>query len=250
MIAWREKFAAFAIHFLLTSVLAAGAAALIFFVWYPAPFQDMVGGTKLFFLVVGCDLVLGPLMSLVIYNSKKSRKELVTDYLIVGVIQLAALTYGVAMVADTRPVYVVFAYDRLLVTAADDLAPEHLKAARAPYDSRPKWGPQLASIKSGATQDERVKLRAATIAAGKHPAALPFRYQPYDTARTDILQQAKPLAVLLTAHPEAQALIDQAHPANPATLRWLPVYSRRGIWTALIDPQTARPVAYLPQNPR
>ncbi len=40
MIVWREKFVATGIHFLVTLVLAACAAALIFLVWFPDPFAD------------------------------------------------------------------------------------------------------------------------------------------------------------------------------------------------------------------
>src|SRR6187401_541882 len=80
MTVWREKFVATGIHFLVTLTLAAVAAALIFVVWFPDPFETMIGGTELFLLVVGCDLALGPLISLVIYDSRKSRRALVFDY--------------------------------------------------------------------------------------------------------------------------------------------------------------------------
>ena len=70
---------------MVTLLLGAIAAALIFIVWFPDPFQTMVGGTKLFELVVVCDLVLGPLISLVIYDSSKARWKIVMDYCIVGV---------------------------------------------------------------------------------------------------------------------------------------------------------------------
>ena len=95
MIVWREKFVATGIHFLVTLGLAACAAAVIFLVWFPDPFATMIGGTELFLLVVGCDLALGPLISLVIYDSRKSRLELITDYSIVGIVQIVALVYGV-----------------------------------------------------------------------------------------------------------------------------------------------------------
>ena len=75
----------------------------------------MVGGTKLFELVVVCDLVLGPLISLVIYDSTKARGKLIMDYSIIGAIQLAAMIYGVYIVAGTRPVYVAFNKDRIEV---------------------------------------------------------------------------------------------------------------------------------------
>jgi len=76
---WRKKFFAFGLHFLATAMLGAIAAALIFFVWFPSPFATMIGGTELFMLVVGCDLVLGPLLTLVIYNPSKKRRELIFD---------------------------------------------------------------------------------------------------------------------------------------------------------------------------
>ena len=44
MIIWREKFLATAIHFLVTLTLAICAAALIFLVWFPDPFQKLPNG--------------------------------------------------------------------------------------------------------------------------------------------------------------------------------------------------------------
>ena len=146
MILWREKWKAFAIHFLATLVLAAGAAAIIFGLWFPSPFDKLVGGQELFLLVVGCDLALGPLMSLVIYNSRKGRRELIADYSVIAAIQIGALVYGLWVVASARPVYVVFAVDRLEIVAAADISPQELAAARVPeYRTRPLTGPKFVS---------------------------------------------------------------------------------------------------------
>ena len=60
MIAWREKFRALSLHFIVTLAMALAAAALIFLAWYPDPFQAMLGGTRFFVLITICDLVLGP----------------------------------------------------------------------------------------------------------------------------------------------------------------------------------------------
>ncbi len=70
MIVWREKLAAFAIHFLVTLLLSASAAALVFLIWFPDPFQEMLGGTRLFKVMVVCDLGLGPLTSFIVYSSR------------------------------------------------------------------------------------------------------------------------------------------------------------------------------------
>ena len=120
MIDWREK----ALHSASTfwSPCAVGsAAALVFLVWFPDPFQKMLGGTKLFEILVLCDLGLGPLTSFIIYNSKKSRRALLFDYTVVGIVQLAAFIYGLYAVANNRPVYIVFVGDRFEVIAAGEI---------------------------------------------------------------------------------------------------------------------------------
>src|SRR5678816_3788042 len=155
MIAWREKLVACAIHFLATLLLAALAAALIFLVWFPAPFARMLGGNELFLLVVGCDLALGPLISLVIYNSRKSRRLLITDYSVVGVVQICALVYGVHTLAAARPVYVAFNHDRIEIVSALDISDEELAAAKNPvYGSLPLTGPRFISIKVPAAEQQ------------------------------------------------------------------------------------------------
>src|SRR4026207_2238884 len=114
-IVWRDKLLAFSIHFIATALLAACAAALIFLIWYPDPFQAMVRGTELFLLVVGCDLALGPLLSFVVFNRKKTRRALMVDYTFIAIVQIAGIVYGVYTVAELRPAYVAFATDRLQV---------------------------------------------------------------------------------------------------------------------------------------
>ena len=132
MIAWREKFRAVSLHFLVTLAMATAAAVIIFFIWYPDPFQTMLGGTKFFILVSVCDLVLGPLTSLIVYNSKKTRRALIFDYSVIGIVQLAAFVYGVMSMANARPIYVVFVKDRFEVVMAEEIADADLQVAKDP----------------------------------------------------------------------------------------------------------------------
>lgn len=247
---WREKLLAFGLHFLLTAAVALGAAALIFLAWFPAPFDAMVGGTRLFTLVVGCDLALGPLVSLVIYDSRKARRTLLVDYAVVGVLQVAALAYGVYVVAESRPVYVVFVGDRLEVVTAGEIDDADLQAATDPrYRSRPRWGAGLvAAVVPPAGHNEA--LFAAL--AGKDIHVLPRYYVDYDVAIDRVRARAAPLAALERRHPRAKPLVEAARgrlPVADAGLRWLPVRHRHGFWTALIDADSGRPVDYLPIDP-
>jgi hypothetical protein len=250
MILWREKLLATAIHFLVTLALAACAAALIFLVWFPDPLQTMIGGTELFMLVVGCDLALGPLISLVIFNSRKSRRELITDYAIVGTVQIAALVYGVFILAGTRPVYVAFSADRLEVTTARDITDAELAAARDPTYSRlPLTGPRLVGVEVPAAEHNDALFESLK---GNEEHMRPRFYVPYESKLADIRARAKTIDELAKRKPASSPLLEAAlrKVAIPAErIRWLPVHHRKGFWTALIDIDDGKPVAYVDFDP-
>ena len=247
---WREKWLAFGIHFVVTALLGAAAASLIFFVWFPDPFQTMVGGTKLFELVVTCDLVLGPLISLVIYDTRKERWKIVMDYCIVGTVQIAALVYGVFIVAGTRPVYVAFNKDRLEVVTARDIDEADLAEARDPAWARLPWdGPNFVSIQIPAADRQDALFQAVQ---GKEEHQRPKFYAPYDAALGDIRRRSKTVAELTAKFPASKAQFDAAMgevDIPQERVRWLPVHHREGFWTALIDTENGRPVRYVPFDP-
>ena len=251
MIAWREKTRAFAVHFLVTLLFTTSAAALVFLIWFPDPFQQMLGGTQLFEVLVICDLGLGPLASFIIYSSKKSRRALLFDYAVVGSIQLAAFFYGLYVVANTRPVYVVFAVDQLEVVTAGDIDDADLAPAPEAYRKRPIWGPQLVGIQRAADPKERTKMLFSGL-AGKDYPVLPAYYVPYEQNLPQIRQRASPVSEIEKRHPDAEPLISKAAAQLQIPvekLDWLRVKHRKGFWTALLDPKTGRPVRWLPVDP-
>lgn len=250
MIVWREKFKAFGWHFLVTAALALAAAVVIFFVWYPDPFEAMLGGTKFFLLISGCDLVLGPLTSLVIYNSSKSRRELVFDYSVVGLVQLTAFVYGVMTMADARPVYVAFAVDQFEIVRAKELTDEDLQNATLDiYRTRPKFGPVVIGTQGPTDRQERNNLLFSAL-QGKDVQFYPRYYVPYEANADQVKQHAKTLDDLLKRRPQAEQLIAAKQLDVPEEqLRWVPVRTPTGFWTALLDAKTLRPLAYIPLDP-
>ena len=72
------------------------AALLVFGIWYPYPYREISGGRELFLLVITVDVILGPLITLAVFNRKKPRSELRRDLAIVALLQLGALGYGSA----------------------------------------------------------------------------------------------------------------------------------------------------------
>ncbi|HYJ41213.1 MAG TPA: TfpX/TfpZ family type IV pilin accessory protein [Steroidobacteraceae bacterium] len=250
MIVWREKFIATAIHFLVTLGLAACAAALIFLVWFPDPFATMIGGTELFMLVVGCDVALGPLISLVIYNSRKSRRKLIIDYTIVGIVQIAALVYGVSIVAGTRPAYVAYSIDRLEVVTAREFTDAELAAVRKPeYATLPFTGPRLVAIEVPPTDRNEALFSGLN---GNDIYLRPKFFVRYEAQVESIRGHARPIALLMKRKPASRSLLEAAMrdveiPAE--RVRWLPVHHSKGFWTALIDINDGKPIAYMDLDP-
>jgi hypothetical protein len=253
MTLWQEKFRAFGIHLGVTLLVAAAAAALFFGVWFREPYNEMLGGSKLLMLLIGCDVALGPLISLVIYNSRKPRRELIFDYSLVGLVQLAALVYGLTVSFNSRPVYVVFATDRLEVVTAAEIAPEDLKEARLDqFRTLPLWGPVFAATRVE-KQDQADALDWAL--AGKDVTLRPKFFVPYADELANIKARMRPLAELQRAVQRienaagADSEIGKKLMEADASLTWLPVKHKKGFWTALLDPATGEPVDYLPLDP-
>lgn len=250
MIPWREKFRAFGIHFATTLFVAALAAALIFFVWYPPPYATMVGGLKLFVLITGIDLALGPLLSLVVYDRRKSRRALVFDYTVIAILQIGALGYGVYSVSQNRPVSVAFVKDRLEVIAAGEIAGQDWREAEGTLYSSPSWrGPVLVGTYVS-RKDWNDALDGGL--AGRDIGVRPKFYVPYERQTDEVRRKLEPLAKLERRQKDAAPLIADAlreleRPAED--FGWVPVRHTHGFWTALIDRETGYPVKYLPIDP-
>ncbi len=79
----------------------------IYYVWYPQPYFSVDGGWQGIRIIAAVDLVLGPLITFVIFDWSKPRKEILFDLAIIVVIQIGALVYGVVTTYDQRPVAIV-----------------------------------------------------------------------------------------------------------------------------------------------
>ena len=144
---WCDKARAAGIHLCISLCLAALAAALVFGLWYPYPYREISGGRELFWLIISVDVVMGPLLTLVVYNRAKSRREKLLDFSVIGALQLAALCYGLWTVAQARPVHLVFAYSRFEVVHKVDIDPESLGKTPAGIDALPLSGPTALSLR-------------------------------------------------------------------------------------------------------
>ena len=246
---WKGRLKASAIHLTLSLTLALLAALLVFVVWYPYPYRDISGGRELFLLVVGVDVIMGPLMTLAVFNHNKPRQELRRDLAVIGLLQLLALTYGLWTVAVARPVHLVFEIDRFRVVHAIDVPTELLNRAPQALQRLPLTGPTLLSVRE--FKDSRESFDATMAALqGAALGARPDFWQSYEQAKPQVLARARPLADLNARFParagEVAKALQSASGHLPATIGYIPMVGRSTFWTVLIDSNTAEVVAFVP----
>lgn len=224
------------IHLLITATVAALAAALVFGLWYPGAYRRLSGGRELFLLVVGVDLALGPLLTFSVFDLRKGWKHLRRDLATIGLIQMAALTYGVHTVWIARPIAMVFETDRFRVITADSVYLPELPKARPKYRSLPVTGPWLLGVRPAVAGEERndaLFMALDGVDTGQRP---PF-WQPYAESMRAVLAKSRPLAQLLARYPDRAAEFRaalQEMKASETDSRFLPLVAR-GDWVVVID---------------
>jgi len=230
------------IHLGLSLVVAALTAATMFGLWFPYPYRDLAGGQHLFWIVVGVDVVCGPLLTGVLFNPRKSRRELTLDVSLVALLQLAALLYGLHTVRLARPVIVAFEADRLVAVTVAEINSGELPQALPEYQTLSWTGPVLVGTR--APKDGQETLKSIELSTqGIEPSARPGWWQPYEKSRSDVQQRMKSLATRRAKLPaDKQAIVDRAAkevglPVDQ--LYYLPLVSKKQLdtWIALLDSQ-------------
>lgn len=101
-----NRYQAFALHMAISLVIFFILLVFITQYWYPGILFDAANGWKAIGMIVGIDLVLGPLLTLIIFNHNKNSLKL--DLSIIALIQVAALAYGCWTIHKTRPIALAF----------------------------------------------------------------------------------------------------------------------------------------------
>ena len=111
----REKLKAVGIHFIISLFIFILLVFWMYFSLYPSFYFNMSGGWQGLMLMLGVDVVLGPLLTFLVFNPHKKLREIISDLVIVGFVQLGALGYGVYTVYQEHPTLAVL-YDNGLAT--------------------------------------------------------------------------------------------------------------------------------------
>ena len=227
---WKDSIKAAAIHLCLSLFIVGALALLIFNIWYPMPLAAATGVAVIFAMVFVVDLIIGPLLTLVVY--KKNKKSLLFDLTVIVITQIAALSYGIYSLSQARPVWLAFYNNRFEIVRLNDIEDSYLENAAEEYTHASLTGPKWIAAKPMGTfqKIEDLKLGNRLGAKIAHQPAL---YYPIEQAYPEIKTNARELSKLEIANDKIA--IDKHITANPNAVGWLPLWGQQQHMVVLID---------------
>jgi hypothetical protein len=243
-----SRWVAAGIHLCITAAVAIPIGVLLFGVWYPPPYFGACGADRLLLLMLGVALILGPLLTLIVF--KAGKWGMTFDLAVIACVQLLALAYGLQVTAKSRPIFLVGAIDRFIVASSDMITDADLaKGSQPEFRSRSWTGARLAGARIA---DDKARERLVEAAmAGLDIQSFPEDYVPYDVVAGALAARGKSLDQL-RARPGAASLVDAwlaASHREPDSVVWVPVVARTHDLAMLLDRNTGVPLQALQIDP-
>jgi hypothetical protein len=232
------KLKAAGIHLLISIFIVTAVLTTMFFVWYPKGYFTIMGGETLIALIGFVDVLLGPLLTFVVF--KAGKKNLKFDLFCIGFMQIAALTYGTYVMFEARPVFTVFNKDRFQIAAVVDIVPGELtKAKKKQWRQFSITGPTLLAIGAPDKNDKKEVMFAKVESENAY--RYPKLFEEYNAHKTEVIKAGKPLADLAKISADNKLAINQLISKSnrpESDFLYLPIASELAEMSAIIDAKT------------
>ncbi len=247
----KSKLRAFGAHLSISATAMAVLLWLFVRHWFPLPYFVADGGWQGLRLIVGVDLVLGPLLTLIVYNPCKTRKALVFDYSVIATLQALAFGWGLWTVAAQRTALVVFA-DGAFYSASADLLPlagDEAKKILEDADTTPVY----AVIRMPPDEDERQRIRKTALTTGR-PVFLRGDLMERLTDQNIGIIREYPLTLDAWREraPEWAAKAEgwlEEEDLDPKGVLLVPLVCRYQRLAIALQPDRSEPITFLPEGP-
>lgn len=221
------------IHFSISLMIGIVAFCLLYFVYYPQPYFAPAGAGKLVLILLGVDVILGPLLTLVVFKSGK--KSLKFDLGTVATLQLSALLYGLYVMWVARPVFIVASVDRLEIVYAGNITDAAFAAAEFPeFSKEPLSGPIFAVTRRPKPGAENVEVMNITLSGSDTQFYPRYFVPPTPQILANFWRRAKKIDEL---PPETKSVVKAYLQSNKVlgTVMAVPMKGRIGDYTVLAD---------------
>lgn len=241
----RQRFYAFLWHCLFSILLLAIALYLVFMVWYPSPLAQAVGVGNMYVLMLIIDLILGPILTFIVY--KLDKKRMLFDMVVIVLVQLIAYVGGLFVLHQGKPAWLVFVKDDIELVSPINIQErfrQDLKDQfKVPFYSQPMW----ITADYGSDSKKRQQLIDDEMFEGISIVGRPETYQKLETKSEEILTQLKPITELHKFNTDV-AIDEQLALLTIKPKGWLPVKSPELDMVALFD-KNGKPIKIVNLRP-
>lgn len=244
MTRWRAA----GIHMAIGLLLIGSLIALVAHFWFPYALYRIAGMDRLVATMLCVDIVAGPLLTLIVYRSGKP--SLKFDLAFIVALQLGFLGYALHTAWISRPVFLVWAVDKMSLVFANEIDAGDLAEGRMPDARSLSWtGPRLVAAVLPKDPKAREKAVLELIRRQNSIERLPDFYVPYADVHDSIKWWSQPVLALAAANNPAlqDAIASTGRPAS--ALRTVRVESSRDASTLLVDERTLMPLQVVRPTP-
>jgi hypothetical protein len=185
---------ALGLHLLASSTALTLILGSLYFGWYRWPGWYLADVAHVVIVMVGVDVVLGPMLTFIVARSTKPRRELARDIAMIVTVQLVALIYGAVSLWSGRPLYFAFSETVLQMVQAYDIdADERALGRQKNPELAPHWYslPRWIWAPLPKDQDERAKIVSSAVGGGDDVISMPRYFKPWEQGLTELQAKLK-----------------------------------------------------------
>ena len=237
------------IHFLISLLIVGSFLLLVFLVWYPDPYFKVHGKWSVVRMLIIVDLIVGPGITLIIF--KYGKPGLRFDLTMIAAMQLIALTYGISVIYEGRPFFLVYTVDRFEVVSAAEI--DTNKITYDELKQRPASGLVLVVATFPEDPQERDRVMMDALFKGLPDIdRRPALYHPYKGDYESMSSFARDVRELAEAPENDSREIDRflnMHGGEIDDYAFYPLVGRYGKMLMAVDRATMMPVGGVDLNP-
>jgi len=212
-----EKIKAFLLHLMLSIGLLAIILLTIYFIWYPYPLLKAVGGEHIFLLLVVIDVILGPILTFIVY--KKHKKTLKFDLAVIGLIQVAALLYGIHSLLLAKPSWIVFNQNKFELVQYNQIIVNDIQGSQ--FTAKLWSKPNFVAVELSSDVSKRSEQILQEVLTGISLAQQPENYVSLTSKNKQLISSSKSMKYLFNFNDisEVKKVLSKCSTAT----RWLPL---------------------------
>ena len=188
-----------------------------------------MGVDQLLLILIGVDVVLGPLMTTILYDPTKGR-WLYLDLAVVAILQIGALAYGLHSIYGGRPALIVFNIDRFDAVQASSMDATGLASIREKSGAGlPLLKPRIVAALFPSDPKEKEDIMFSSMSGGPDITELAQYHVPYEQAARQAAARARPISELRVVNSlddAAWASLLKSLPLPEGQMGYLPLKGR------------------------